>query len=452
MSVLSLLSTRRFAPFFATQFLGAFNDNVFKNALVVVLTFRAAQWTTLDAGILANLAGGVFILPFFLFSASAGQLADKFDKAMLARAVKGLEMAIMLVAGVGFFWHSLPVLFAALFLLGLHSTLFGPVKYALMPQHLAADELVVGNALVEAGTFVAILLGTLAGGLIAAADVAPLWIAVAGGAIAALGYLCSRGIPAAPAPAPSLRFNPNPFSETWRNIGFARQERRVFLAILGISWFWLYGALFLAQMPALAKNVLGGDEGVVTLLLAIFTAGIGTGSFLCERYSRRQLELALVPLGALGLTLFGLDLALSLPGFQFAAPMAAPTPNPIAAAPVSVGELLSPAGLTHTGIGRTMFDLLALGVFGGLFIVPLYVVMQVASDPAHRARIVAANNIFNALFMVAGALGAAALLAAGVGLPQLFALAALANALAALGFFVRAPEYLRRVRDCWARR
>jgi len=427
MSAFALLATRRFGPFFATQFLGAFNDNLFKNALVVLLTFRAAQWTTLDAGILANLAGGIFILPFFLFSASAGQLADKFDKARLARAVKVLEMAIMAVAGAGFVLHSLPVLFAALFLLGLHSTLFGPVKYALLPQHLASAELVGGNALVEAGTFVAILIGTLAGGLLAAASFEPAWIALAGFAVAALGYASSRAIPPAPAPDPALRLNANPFTETWRNIAFARSERSVFLAIIGISWFWLYGALFLAQFPGLAKNVLGGDEGAVTLLLATFTVGIGAGSLLCERLSGKRLEIGLVPFGALGLTLFGLDLAL-------AAPVSLP-----AGAPLAVGALLA-----QPGTWRLLGDLLALGICGGLFIVPLYVVMQVDSEVAHRARIIAANNIFNALFMVGGALGAAALLAAGVSVPGLFAIGATGNALAALWLFLRAPDYPKR--------
>lgn len=427
MDALHLLAKRRFAPFFATQFLGAFNDNVFKNALVVLLTFRAAQWTTLDPGILANLAGGVFILPFFLFSASAGQLADKYDKAMLARAVKILEMAIMLIAAGGFFLHSLPLLFSALFLLGLHSTLFGPVKYALMPQHLKAGELVGGNALVEAGTFIAILLGTLAGGLLAGGVEAPVWIAVAGFAVAAAGYLTSRAIPPAPPPAPGLRLNANPFSETWRNIGFARSERSVFLAIIAISWFWLYGALFLAQFPALAKNVLGGDEGVVTLLLATFTVGIGLGSLLCARLSGRHLEVGLVPFGAAGLSLFGADLALSLP---------ASLP---ADAPLAVGQLLAQAGSW-----RVLFDLVAIGVSGGLFIVPLYVVMQVDSEQAHRARVIATNNIFNALFMVGGALGAAALLAAGITIAQLFAVGAAGNAVAALWLFRSAPEYPRR--------
>jgi 1-acyl-sn-glycerol-3-phosphate acyltransferase len=425
-SPFALLHTRRFGPFFATQFLGAFNDNLFKNALVVLLTFQAAQWTTLSPGLLANLAAGIFILPFFLFSASAGQLADKYDKALLARLVKLLEIGIVLLAGAGFALHQLALLFACLFLLGLHSTLFGPVKYAILPQHLAESELVGGNALIEAGTFVAILIGTLLGGLLAGLPGGHLWITAGCLLTAVLGYLTSRGIPAAPAPEPQLALNLNPFVETWRNIGFARANRTVFLAILGISWFWLYGALLLAQFPAFAKDVLGGSESSVTLLLATFTLGIGVGSLLCERLSGPQVEIGLVPLGSIGLTVFGLDLAL-------AAPAAAP------AAPLALGALLLAPGTLHV-----LFDLFALGLFGGFFIVPLYALMQLRSAPAHRARIIAANNIVNALFMVVGAGAAAGLLAGGLSIPALFAVAALSNAAVAVYIFRLVPEFLLR--------
>ena len=422
----SLLKARRFAPFFSTQFLGAFNDNLFKNALVVLLTFQAANWTSLDPGILANLAAGIFILPFFIFSATAGQLADKYDKALLSRLVKLLEVVIMLLAGLGFAMHSLPVLLGALFLLGCHSTLGGPVKDAILPQHLHEDELVGGNALVEMGTFVAILMGTLAGGLLAGAG-HPLWVALAGLLVAVAGYLASRGIPTAPAPEPGLRINPNPLTETWRNVGFARENRTVFLSILGISWFWLYGALFLAQFPAYAMKVLGGGESAVTLLLATFTIGIGLGSLLCERLSAKQVEIGLVPFGSIGLTLFGLDLA-------FASPASLPVGTPLAFL-----DLLAAPGMV-----RVLLALFMLGVFGGFFIVPLYALVQLRSAPGHRARIIAANNILNALFMVAGALGAAALLGAGLSIPKLFMLAALINAGIALYIYRLVPEFLQR--------
>ena len=426
-SQFALLKTRRFAPFFVTQFLGAFNDNLFKNALVVLLTFHAASWTTLAPEVLTNLAAGIFIVPFFLFSATAGQLADKYDKAKLARLVKVLEMLIMGVAALGFFMHSLTVLLGALFLLGLHSTLFGPVKYAILPQHLREDELVGGNALVETGTFVAILVGTLAGGLLAGAAGHPSWVAFSGLLVAAAGFLASFGIPSAPASVPGLVVNLNPVSETWRNIGFARQNRTVFLSILGISWFWLYGALFLAQFPVYAKNVLGGNESSVTLLLATFTVGIGLGSMLCEKLSGQHVEIGLVPFGSIGLTLFGLDLV-------FASPASLP-----AGAPLAISSLL---GLHQTW--RVLFDLFALGLFGGFFIVPLYVLIQLRSAPEQRARIIAANNILNALFMVVGAIVAAGMLGNGLTIPMLFGIAALINALVAVYIYTLVPEFMLR--------
>lgn len=422
-----LLKAKRFAPFFVTQFLGAFNDNLFKNALIVLLTFQAAQWTTLKPELLANLAAGIFILPFFLFSATAGQLADKYDKAKLARLVKVLEIVIMGVAAGGFAMHSLPVLMGALFLLGLHSTLFGPVKYAILPQHLHTDELVGGNALIEAGTFVAILIGTLVGGLLAGSVEHPAWIAAGGLLVAIAGYLTSRSIPSAPPPAPGLKINLNPITETWNNINFASQNRSVFLSILGISWFWLFGALFLAQFPAYARFVLGGTESAVTLLLAVFTVGIGLGSLLCERMSGKHVEIGLVPFGSIGLTLFGVDL-------YFASPDVSPG--------MDMYDLM--ALLAQPMIWRVLFDLAMLGVFGGFFIVPLYALVQLRSSAEHRARIIAANNIVNALFMVLGALAAAMLLGNGMTIPQLFCLAALLNAGVAVYIYGLVPEFLIR--------
>jgi 1-acyl-sn-glycerol-3-phosphate acyltransferase len=421
-----LLRARRFAPLFITQFLGALNDNVLKNAMVVLLTFQAASWTTIKPELLANLAAGIFILPFFLFSATAGQLADKYDKAALARLVKLLEVGIVLICGAGFWLHSLALLFAGLFLLGLHSTLFGPVKYAILPQHLKTEELVGGNALIEAGTFVAILLGTLLGGLLAGSGDGTNWITVVGLVIAVGGYLASRAIPVAVPPAPTLAISANPLTETWRNINFARENQTVFLSIMGISWFWLFGALFLAQFPAYTKNVLGGSETAVTLLLATFTFGIGAGSMLCERLSAKRVELGLVPLGSIGLTLFALDLAIASP--------AMPSPSPLGA----IGLL------AYDQTWRVLLDLALLGVFGGFFIVPLYALVQQRSNPEHGARIIAANNIMNALFMVVGALSAAGLLAAGLSIPMLFAVAAVCNAAVALFIYGLVPEFLLR--------
>ena len=420
-----LLRARRFAPLFVTQFLGAFNDNVLKNAMVVLLTFQAVNWTTMKPELLANLAAGIFILPFFLFSATAGQLADKYDKAALARLSKLLEVVIVLIAGVGFFVQSLNVLFLSLFLMGLQSTLFGPVKYAILPQHLKSEELVGGNALIEAGTFVAILLGTLLGGLLAASAAATIWITAVGLVVAVGGYVASRSIPVAVPPAPTLAINPNPLTETWRNIGFARENQAVFLSIMGISWFWLFGALFLAQFPAYTKDVLGGSETAVTLLLATFTLGIGVGSLLCEKLSAKRVELGLVPLGSIGLTVFALDLAF--------------------ASPATPAAGLGALGLMQlASTWRVLADLLLIGVFGGLFIVPLYALVQQRSNPEHCARVIAANNILNALFMVVGSLAAAAMLAAGLSIPMLFAVAAVCNAAVALFIYGLVPEFLLR--------
>lgn len=423
-SQFTLLCRRRFLPFFLTQFFGAFNDNVFKNALIVLITFQAAHWTTMQPAVLANLFAGVFILPFFLFSATAGQLADKYDKARIARIVKIFEICCMLAACIGFALESLALLFFVLFLLGFHSTVFGPVKYAILPQHLAEHELIGGNALVEAGTFIAILIGTLAGGLLAGTTNGTFWISSFGICIAVIGYIASRSIPAAPPPEPELQINPNPVTETWRNIGFARKKRVVFMSIVAISWFWLYGALFLTQFPAYAKTVLGGNEDAVAVLLATFTLGIGIGSLACERISGHRIETGIIPLGAIGMTVFGLD-------FYSASSSVQPAEHIL-----GVRSLFS-----QLSIWRIMADLILIGIFGGLFCVPLYAVMQTRSDVSHRARIIAANNIMNALFIVTGTGAAAGLLAAGVSIPGLFGIATLANAAISAYVFIRVPEF-----------
>jgi MFS family permease len=426
-SQFGLLTNRRFGPLFITQFFGAFNDNLFKNALVVLLTFQAASWTTLKPEVLTNVAAGLFILPFFLFSATAGQLADKFDKARLARYTKLLEIVIVLLAALGFVLESLSLLLFVLFLMGLQSTLFGPVKYAILPQHLRPDELVGGNALVEAGTFVAILLGTLSGGLLAGLDSGTAYISIVALAVALLGYLASRGIPVAPAPEAELKVNPNPLTETWHCINFARETRSVFLSVLGISWFWLYGSLFLAQFPVYTKVVLGGGEAMVTLLLAVFSIGIGSGSLFCEKLSQHKLEAGLVPFGALGMTVFGFDLAWATPVH---AGLDAPLP------------LMSL--LADPSIWRVLADLLLLGVCGGIYCVPLYALVQQRSNPNFRARVIAANNILNSLFMVAGAIFAALLLTHGGNIPLLFMTVAGVNVLVAIYIFTLAPEFLIR--------
>jgi 1-acyl-sn-glycerol-3-phosphate acyltransferase len=422
-----LLRERRFAPFFWTQFLGAANDNVYKNALVIFVAFEATSITTLDPNALVNLAGAVFILPFVLLSASAGQIADKLEKSRLIRWIKLFEVAIMIVGLAGFWQRSLTLMFAALALLGIHSALFGPVKYSILPQHLKPEELIGGNGLVEMGTFVAILLGTIAGGLVVAIRPdGPVDAGVLAIGVAAAGYLASRAIPHTPAVDPDLALNWNPFTETWKNIRFAMGNRVVWLSMLGISWFWFYGAVFLAQFAGFARDVLGGEEHVVTFLLALFSVGIGTGSLLCERLSGRKVELGLVPFGSIGLTVFAIDLWLASRGMR-------------AAGLADLGAFLRvPAN------GRVAADLVLIGLFGGFYIVPLYALIQERSEPSHRSRIIAANNILNALFMVASAGIAIGLLAAGLTIPQLFLVVGLMNAAVAVFIYGLVPEFLMR--------
>jgi 1-acyl-sn-glycerol-3-phosphate acyltransferase len=422
-----LLSQRRFGPFFATQFLGAFNDNVFKNALVLLVAFQGASLTALSSDVVVNLAGALFVLPFFLFSATAGQLADKYDKARLIRLVKLLEIAIMTVGAAGFVLSSLPLLLAALFLMGTQSAFFGPVKYAILPQTLDDHEIVGGNALVETGTSLAILVGTILGGvLIAAERGAALWVPVAVLSVAVAGYAAARRVPPAPAPAPGLAINWNPITETWRNLAFTRGNRTVFLSILGVSWFWLYGIVFLSQFPNYARVSLGGSEHVVTLLLTVFSVGIGAGSLLCERMSGHKVELGLVPFGSIGLTVFALDLAFASPAAQ-------------AGPALGVVEFLRAPGSF-----RVLFDLVMIGLFGGFYIVPLYALIQSRSERSHQSRVIAGNNILNALFMVVGAGAAALLLARGLSIPQLFLVIALMNAAVAVFIYTLVPEFLMR--------
>jgi len=426
-SQFDLLRERRFAPFFWTQFLGAANDNVFKNAFVVFVAFGAAASASLDAGMVVNLIGAIFILPFVLLSATAGQVADKLEKSSLIRAIKLLEIAIMVVGTIGFALASITVLFVALALMGVHSALFGPVKYSILPQHLATDELVGGNGLVEMGTFVAILIGTIAGGVVVAIQPnGPLLAGLLAIVVAVVGWLASRGIPHTPAVDPALRINWNPFTETVRNLRIATGNIVVWRSMLGISWFWFYGAIYLAQLPVFTRDVLGGDEHVFTLLLATFSIGIGVGSLLCERLSGRKVEMGLVPFGSIGLTLFAIDLWLATRGLH-------PT-----------GTMTLGAFAAMASSWRVLADILLLGAFGGFYIVPLYALIQTRSQPSHRSRIIAANNILNALFMVVSAGVAIGLLRAGLTIPQLFLVVGLLNAAVATYIYLLIPEFLMR--------
>jgi 1-acyl-sn-glycerol-3-phosphate acyltransferase len=426
-SQFSLLAQRRFGPFFWTQFFGAFNDNVFKTALLTILTYDALNWTALDPGLLNNLIPGLFILPFVLFSATAGQLADKFEKSSLARYVKLLEIAIMAVAGFGWMMHQLWLLVAAVVGMGLHSTLFGPVKYAYLPQHLKQEELVGGNGVIEMGTFVGILLGEVLGALLVVHKPWGIALVACGTvAFAVIGWLCSRRIPLSPAPEPELKLNWNPFTETARNLRFTRQNRPVFLSVLGNSWFWFYGAVILAQFPVYAKDYLHGDHSVFVLLLTVFSLGIGAGSLLCERLSGHKIEIGLVPFGSIGLSVFGIELFLASASYANTA-------------------TVDMAGfIVQHGSLRILFDIVMLGVFGGFYIVPLFAMIQTRCDRKHVSRTIAGMNIMNALFMVVAALFAMLLLKAGFSIPQLFLATALVNALVAVYIFSLVPEFLMR--------
>jgi len=426
-SQFELLRERRFAPFFGVQFLGAMNDNVFKQALVILLAYQTASFTTLSSDVLQNVAQALFILPFFLFSATAGQLADKYEKSRLISVTVAIELAVMMLGAAGFFMHDLTLLLAALFLGGVQSALFGPVKYAILPQQLRESELVGGNGLVEMGTSVAILLGMVLGGwMVSQAGWGITAVALTTMALSAIGLLLSRYIPTAPAADPDLRINWNFVTETWRNFQFMRGNRTVFLSILGISWFWFFGAMFITQFPNLSKNILVGDEHVVTLLLVVFSIGIGVGSLLCERLSGHKIEIGLVPFGSIGMTLFAVDLYFVLAAH-------------VQDAPVTLGQFVR-----EFGHWRILADLLLIGMFGGFYIVPLYALIQSRSEASHRSRIIAGNNILNALFIVAAAAIAIALFQAGFTIPQLLLVTALLNAAVAIYIYTLVPEFLLR--------
>ncbi|MFT3813545.1 MAG: MFS transporter [Acidovorax sp.] len=422
----ALLGQRRFAPFFWTQFAGAANDNLFKFAFTVMVTYQL-QIAWLPPSLAGLVIAALFILPFLLFSATAGQATDKYDKTRVIRFVKNLEIAIMAVAAYGFWVASVPALLACVFLMGVHSTIFGPVKFAYLPQHLNDRELTGGNGMVEMGTFVAILLGQVAGGLLVAIpQVGPHYVAAACIALALVGRATAQAVPASPSTDPQLVINWNPVTETWRNLRLAHGNIVVFRSLLGISWMWFFGAVFLSLFPAFAKEVLHGNEQVASLLLVVFSVGIGAGSLLCEVLSKRQVEIGLVPLGAIGMSVFAIDLYFAARGLPPSA------------------ELNAAGFVAQARHWRVMADLALLSLFAGLYSVPMYALIQLRSLPSHRARIIAANNILNALFMIASSLIVGVLLKAGLSIPQVFLAIGLLNAVVAGYIFLLVPEYLLR--------
>ncbi len=426
MSQFSLLGKRRFAPFFWTQALGAFNDNAFRNALIMLVAFQMG----LDdhaVSLYTNLAPALFIIPYFLFSATAGQLAEKYEKSRIIRYVKLFEIGAMALAAFGFYTHHTLLLLVVLFLMGLHSATFGPIKYAILPQALKPGELVGGNGLIETGTQLAMLIGMIVGS--ALMQVAGLGTLLAGGvtiAVAVAGYLCSRAIPAAPATAPELKFNWNPLSETVRVLRLTRQDRAVFNAILGISWFWFFGTVLIAQLPGYTRLNLGGDGSVNILVLTLFSIGTGIGSLLCERLSGRRVEVGLVPLGAFGLTAFGIDLF-------FARPDAA-----------LVHGLHWLAFLQASGSWRIVLDLTLIGMFTGFYVVPLFAFIQSRTPRSQLSRVIAGNNIINALFICCASGFGLGLGLLGMSVPQIFLVNALLNAVVAVYIFTIVPEFVMR--------
>ena len=422
----NLLASRRFLPLFVTQFLGAMNDNLFKNALIILIAYRIAAESGGNGTMMITLAAGIFILPFFLFSAFAGQLADKFEKSRLIRKVKLAELAIMAGGAGALIAAHVPALMATLFLMGVQSAFFGPLKYALLPEQLKESELLQGNALVEGGTFLAILVGTIAGGLLIPMTDGAYIVAGCVLALAAIGYLSSIFIPKGKAAQPDLKISLNIMTETGRILSRARQNRPVFLSILGISWFWMLGATFLTQFPNISQDLLNADEQVVTLFLTLFSLGIAAGSILCNKLLKGELSARHVPLGAIGMTLFMTD-------FILAVGQAAPAGNGAA--------MMNAAGFLAQPLSwRILLDLAGISICGGLFIVPLYALMQAKSEAGHCSRMVAANNILNALFIVAGTLLFAVLLAIGAELMQIFALLAVLNAVVAVYICGLLPE------------
>jgi MFS family permease len=409
-----LLRERRFLPLFLTQFAGAFNDNLFKNAFLVLISFHGLSAAGLDAATLVNLAAGAFILPFFLFSTIAGQLAEKYDKAKLAQCIKLLEIAIMVVAGVGFFLHNVMLLMSCLFLMGIHSALFGPLKYSALPQYLKENELLGGNGLIEMGTFVAILLGQISGTLIIQHQPhGDLLVVVACLGVAIIGYLFSRAMPAAPPVAPEIKVGWNIFAETKSLLLQVKKNKIVFNGLLGISWFWFFGSVYLTQFPAFAKETLHGDASVYTLLMTLFSLGVGSGSMLCEKLSGRKVELGLVPFGSIGLSVFSIDLFFATQGL----------PSATHTAQSFIAEV------AHW---RIIADLFLIGVFGGIFIVPLYTLIQTRTKREFTSRAIAANNIMNSFFMVVAAGSCVVLLKMGVSVQELLLIAGVLNAFVAM--------------------
>lgn len=428
----ALLKKRRFLPFFITQALGAFNDNVFKNALMLLLAFGAASKLSMDTNVLMNVAAGLFILPFLLFSGVAGRIADKFEMHRIIRFAKAAEVLIMSAAALAFYFEAYRVLILLLFLMGTQSAFFGPVKYAILPRSLNREEIVGGNALIEMGTFVSILVGTIYGGILVGLDNSALWVSASIVSLALLGYLASRSVPRLTPNNAQVSLSWNLFSQTKSTFSVAHKNQGIFLSMMAISWFWFMGASYLTQIPNFTKSLLGGDNHVVTLLLAVFSIGVAAGSLFCERLSEKKVELGIVPIGSIGISVFGVDLYFNCATFL--------------AAQVTTGEPVGVAAfIQQAGALGILADFAAIGLFGGLYSVPLMALIQQRSDKKERAQTIAANNILNALFMVASAItGALMLGVAELSIPEYFLVIAMMNIAVALYVYSHLPEFFLR--------
>ena len=425
-SQFSLFRSRRFTPMFFTQFLGAFNDNFFKQALLLLLTYSAAAKLGSSVSLLNNLAAMLFILPFFLFSALAGQLADKYEKSRLTWYIKVLEVVIMVLATFGLIFEIYWLLFVALFLLGAQSTFFGPIKYAYLPQAMHQDELVGANALFQTGTSLSILLGMMVAGLFIQMDNHLYWVSAMALLTASLGLLASKFIPSMPAVQPNMKIDWNIWRTSMDTIKYLYSLPLLFFIIIGNSWFWFYGATFLTQTPEFSKVILNGNESVVIFLLTLFSVGVAIGSLLCKTLTKNQVSFRLLPFGIAGLSLFAIDLYFSLSGLN-----------------IDSNTLLGISELSSvSGSWRVFADLFLLGFSGGIYIVPLYAAMQAYSPVTHGARVIGANNIFNAIFMVTSAIFSIVILnLLQLSLPQLFLVTGLLNIMFGIFLYSKLKRY-----------
>jgi len=424
----ALIKSKQFLPYFLTQVMGAFNDNVFKNALILMVTFAAANSLPFDSNIMINAAAGLFILPFFLFSATAGALADNVEKSKLIRIIKLAEVGLMSLAALSLYFENYLALFGLLFMMGTQSAFFGPVKYAILPQLVKPEGLIGANALVEMGTFIAILAGTITGGLLIGLENATVMVAACVVAFSIVGYLSSLKIPKVQTTGTGKRVGFHPVRQTIDTIKISYGNRTIFLSIMAISWFWFMGASYLTQFANLSKLHLNGNNEVVTLLLVAFSVGVALGSMVCERLSGGKVELGLVPIGSLGMSIFGIELFLATNGLN------------------ASGDLMGfSAFMSQPHAYRVLFDLSMIGVFGGCFIVPLYAMLQQRSDEGERARVIAANNIFNAIYMVVSAVAAGVILGLmGLSIPEYILVLSLMNLVVAAYVYWQVPEFVLR--------